>query len=141
MLKELNGANLQEENCNNNFLHTHSMKYKFYHQMSVSSFTIVAQWFSIKTSGTHTFAEYCHCSRSPSRDNPIAQDIVYLSHRKFRNQAHMNLEVPLVVANFYNCGSWNMLTAGSGHVITSQQCNLKEDNSAIYVFILLCALC
>lgn len=46
--------------------------------------------------------------------NPIAEDIIYLSHRKFRIQPYTSLEVPLVVADFCNCGSLNMLAPGSG---------------------------
>ena len=43
----LNGVKLQQEN--NKFTDTQSMKYKFYHQIEVTSFAVVGQWFSINT--------------------------------------------------------------------------------------------
>ena len=100
----LNGVNLQQEN--NKFKDTRSRKYKFYHQIDVTSFEIVVQWFSIDTFPSIHITDWLLLlvTIQSSIVNPIVEDIIKLSHEKFRNQDDINLEVLLVVANFYNCG-------------------------------------
>ena len=99
----LNGVNLQHEN--NKFKDTWSRKYKFYQQIDVTSFAIVVQWFSIDTFPSIHITDLLLLlvTIQSSIVNPIVEDIIKLSHEKFRNQDDINLEVLLVVANFYNC--------------------------------------
>ena len=99
----LNGVNLQQEN--NKFKDTRSRKYKFYHQIDVTSFEIVVQWFSIDTFPSIHITDLLLLLINIQSliVNPVAKDIIKLSHEKFRNQDDINLEVLLVVANFYNC--------------------------------------
>ena len=99
----LNGVNLQHEN--NKFKDTWSRKYKFYQQIDVTSFAIVVQWFSIDTFQSIHITDLLLLLINIQSliVNPVAKDIIKLSHEKFINHYDINLEVLLVVANFYNC--------------------------------------
>lgn len=78
------------------------MKYKFYHQVKVISLATVCQWFSINTLPPihiYRLLSFLLVTIWSLKVIPIA-DIIHMSHRKFRKQADINLQITLVWLTF-----------------------------------------